>query len=461
MLVPTIVDAGLYPRDAEAFLMSAAVTGGVGGMLFVAFRNPEFGVLDRRTGFLLTVSAWMAVCFFGALPFLFSSLDISFTDAMFETVSGLSTTGATVLSGLDDMAHGMLLWRSLLQWIGGVGIIVMAIAMLPMMRVGGMQLFQRESSDVSGKPFSRVNQLARAIGLVYLGLTFACTISLMLTGMNFFDAINHAMTTIATGGFSTKDASVGYFDSVEIELVITVFMTLSALPLVFYASIFLRGRRALAEDEQIHAFLKILLVAIVLCTVWNISQGMDALVALRVSAFNVTSILTDTGFATTDFSTWGSFAVGLFFLLFFVGGCAGSTSGAIKIFRWQILFASAKAHLKTTFSPSRVVVLKYQQRLVDPDTLGAVRNFLFIYITTFAVLSLAVMATGLDFLSSTSAIAQAMANAGPGLGPVVGPATNFESVAPTAKWLIIAGMLLGRLELVTAYVVILPEYWRR
>ena len=460
MLVPALVDATGNAQELVTFVTSAAITGGFGGLFVTAFRGTGDVPFRRHTGFLLTVSAWLTISSFGSLPLLLSSLELSVTDAVFETVSGLTTTGATVLTGLDTMGPGLLLWRSLLQWMGGVGIVVMAIAMLPMMRVGGMQLFHMESSDISGKLFARVGELARVIGAVYVGLTLACAIGLMFAGMDLFDAVNHAMTTLATGGFSTKDASVGYYDSVAIEAVIIVFMVAGALPLVAYAGLFMRGGRAALEDEQIATFLKVLATAILLAFLWNVSQGMEPVLALRASAFNVTSILTDTGFATTDFSTWGSFAVGLFFVLFFIGGCAGSTAGAIKMFRWQILFSSARAHLKTTLSPNRVVVQKYRGRRVDPDTLGAVRNFLFVYLVTFIALSLIVMATGLDFLSATSSIAQAMANAGPGLGPVVGPGTNFESIPTAAKWIVTAAMILGRLEVATVYVLLLPDFWK-
>ncbi|TNE40637.1 MAG: TrkH family potassium uptake protein [Sphingomonadales bacterium] len=460
MLIPAIIDATNNARESMTFAISATISGGVGGLLVIALRGTGNMLFGRHTGFLLTVSAWITLSFFGSLPLLLSSLGLSLADAVFETVSGLTTTGATVLTGLDTMGSGLLLWRSLLQWIGGVGIVVMAIAMLPMMRVGGMQLFQMESSDVSGKLFARVSELARVTGAVYVGLTLACAVGLMFAGMDLFDAVNHAMATLATGGFSTKDASVGYYDSVAIEAVIIVFMVAGALPLVAYANFFMRGRRAILEDEQIVTFLKVLATAILLTFYWNVSQGMEPVLALRASAFNVTSILTDTGFATTDFSTWGSFAVGLFFVLFFIGGCAGSTAGAIKMFRWQILFSGARAHLKTTLSPNRVVVLNYRGQSVDPDTLGAVRNFLFVYLVTFIALSLLVMVTGLDFLSATSSIAQAMANAGPGLGPVVGPGTNFESIPTAAKWIIALAMILGRLEVATVYVLLLPDFWK-
>jgi trk system potassium uptake protein TrkH len=269
------------------------------------------------------------------------------------------------------------------------------------------------------------------------------------------------MTTLATGGYSTKDASIGFYNSVPIELVGIVFMVSGALPLIWYARLIMHGREALRHERQIPAFMTILGVTIALVTAWNVgANDMPFGAALRVSAFNVTSILTDTGYASADFSTWGSFAIGAFFVMYLIGGCAGSTAGAIKIFRWQILLAGVVRQLKSTFSPHRVVVPRYGDRAVDSDMVQAVRNFFFMYIVTLLVLSLSVMATGLDFLSSISAVAQAMANAGPGLGPVVGPAANFAGISDTAKWLLVAGMLIGRLELSTIYVLLLADYWR-
>ncbi|MEF2073724.1 TrkH family potassium uptake protein [Consotaella aegiceratis] len=460
MILPMLVDYGTDNADAGNFLACIVLVGGVGAFLVAGFRkSEEQRVLDRRTGYLITVSAWLVVTFFGSLPLMFSSLGLSVTDALFETVSGLTTTGSTVLTGLDHMAPGLLLWRSLLNWIGGVGIVVMALAVLPLLGVGGMQLFLLESSDVSGKAYPRVAQMARAIGGAYLGLTAACAFALIACGMQPFDAINHAMAAIATGGFSTHDASIGYFDSPLIEVVLMLGMISGALPLVFYANFMARGRRVVLEDQQISAFFKILLLAIVVMTGWNIARGMEPVHALRVSAFNITSILTDTGFATDDFSAWGSFAVGFFFFLYFVGGCAGSTAGSVKIFRWQLLFPGAIRQLRQTLSPRRVLVVRYQHRRVDEETMSSVRNFLFLYLLTFAALSLLLMTTGLDLVTSLSSIAQAMAGAGPGLGPLVGPSTTFAALPDEAKWLVMTAMMLGRLELVTVYVVFLREFW--
>ncbi|MGK9085909.1 TrkH family potassium uptake protein [Brucella intermedia] len=462
MLVPAVIDISFSNfRDAAVFLRSAMITGAVALLLTVGFR-PELQKLnDRRTGLLITVSAWLSVSAVGAIPLYTSYLGISWTDAVFESTSALTTTGSTILTGLDDMPKGILLWRSILQWIGGIGIIVMALSVLPALGVGGMQLFRSESSDVSEKPFPKVRQLARNILLVYLTLTLACAVALGVAGMSTFDALNHAMTTIATGGLSTKDASIGFYNSLPIELVTIVFMIAGALPLAFYAVVLMsRGQRRTVEG-QVVPFMAILASAIFACMLWNISQGMEAGEALRKSAFNVTSILTDTGFATDDFSAWGSFAVGLFFMLFLIGGCAGSTAGAIKIFRWQVLFGSANRSLKLVLYPNVAASVRLNRKPVSDIAISNVRNFFFLYLMTLLVMSLLVSVTGLDYLSSISSVAQAMANAGPGLGPVVGPATNFASIPDLAKWLIAMSMIMGRLELVTFFIVLQPWFWQR
>ncbi len=459
MAVPMIVDAASGSRDWRSFAIAAAITAYVGGMMTLSSRG-RGGQLDRRTGYMLTVSSWLAVAVFASLPFILSPLAATVTDAFFETMSGLTTTGSTVFVGLDHFPPGLLLWRSMLQWFGGAGIVVTAIVLLPRLSVGGMQLFRAESSDISDKPVARLYQLARLTLTTYVALSVACTIAYGLAGMNAFDAVNHAMTTISTGGYSTKDASIGYYNSVSIEIVGIVFMIAGALPLVWWARLADQRARAFTQERQVPAFLAILVAGIVMATAWNVIAGhMTFEHALRLSAFNVTSVLTDTGYATTDYSAWGSFAVGLFFILLLVGGCAGSTAGGIKVFRWQILLAGVGGHLKRMLSPHRVLTTRYGNRVVDDAMIGAVRNFFFMYLLTFLVLSLGVMTTGLDFVSSTSAVAEAMANAGPGLGPLVGPAANFAALATPAKWLLALAMLLGRLELSTVYVMLLSAYW--
>lgn len=459
MLFPALADFMNGDPDWQVFLASAFTTAFIGGAFALSCQQRTFE-FSRKTGYLITVGSWVVVGAFGALPLIYSSLDIGVTDAMFEAMSALTTTGSTVLTGLDDMPKGILLWRSILQWIGGIGIVAMAIILLPFLRIGGMQLFLTESSTIGDKGIGRFALFAAAIGATYVGLTTLCAASLAIAGMTWFDAVNHAMTTLATGGFSTKDASIGHFNSVSIEVVTIVFMAVGAMPLVFHIHLATRGWRAFRTDTQVPAFIITLAGAITVMTLWLwLKNGMPWDGALRVAAFNVTSVLTDTGYATADFSQWGSFPVGLMFTLMLVGGCAGSTSGAIKIFRWQILWAGVRSHLQTMLSPHKVQVARYMGRTVAPEMMAAVRNFFFLYLLTLGFLSLAVMATGLDFLAAFSAVAQAMANAGPGLAQDIGPAGNFSGIPDAAKWLLVLAMLLGRLELATVYVLFLRAYW--
>jgi trk system potassium uptake protein len=460
MIAPAIVDYFDGNTDWRAFLMSIALTSFVGLAMMEANRGPR-RYFSMRTGFLLTVISWLAVCGFAALPFVLCDLRLSFADAVFESMSGLTTSGATVLVGLDTMAPGLLLWRSMLQGIGGLGIVAMAMIMMPFLRIGGMQLFHSESSDISERPVPRAFHVVGLTAIVYVALVVGCTLSLMIAGMSFFDAVNHAFAAVATGGFSTKDASVGFYNSPAIELVLIVFMTAGALPLVFYVKLVAHPRRALAREGQVPVFLAVLAAAIALTTTlrwWT--GGVPFAEALRESAFNVTSILTDTGFASADYSRWGDWAIGVFMVLMFIGGCAGSTAGAIKIFRWQVLFRGIGHQMLRTLSPHRVVVVRHEGQVIDMDTVESVRNFFVMYLLTWAALSIGCMIFGLDFLSSISGVAQGMANAGPGLGPLVGPAGTFRDVPDGAKWVISAAMLLGRLELTTVYILLTLAFWR-
>lgn len=457
---------GLFPDGSGGlvFIGAACVTLFFGSAFFLSNRRIHRPSMGPRTGYLLTVSSWITIALFSTLPLYYGVEGISFTDAVFETVSALTTTGSTVLTGLDGMAHDILLWRSLLQWMGGVGIVVMALALLPLLRVGGMNLFKSESSDISDKVFARLHHFVTLTGGVYILLTALCAALLRIAGMSWFDAINHAMTTLSTGGFSTHDASVGFFNSQALEAIIIVFMLAGAMPLVMYAHAIIRERSRfpLRRYVQVQGLLLVWGLAIASVTIWNIlANSMPFAEALRVTAFNITSILTDTGFATADFSKWGHFAICIFFFLMFVGGCAGSTSGASKIFRWQLLFRGLYNQFLRNLSPNRVLNLKYAGKVVEDRILHSVRSFLFLYFLTFAVLSTAVSACNVDFLSSTSAVAQAMANAGPGLSEAIGPAGNFSSLPDSAKWILCLAMLLGRLELFTILALLVPDFWRR
>jgi trk system potassium uptake protein TrkH len=460
MLVPALIDLSFANPDWRTFVAAAATTVFLGGSLVLANRRDDFH-LDLAQGFMLTTLAWVAVASVGALPFIFAQNALSLTDAFFESTSGFTTTGSTVIVGLDQYPPGLLLWRSLTQWMGGLGIIVMAIMMLPFLRVGGMQLFRTESSERSDKIFPRAVQMGRWIGSTYLLLTLLCAIALKLAGMSWFDACNHAMSTIATGGFSTKDASIGFYENPTIEWIGVLFMTSGALPLTFYIRAALQGPRSMLDDGQVWTFLAVLGAAILAMALWVcLHVGAPVLEALRLAAFNVTSILTDTGYASTDYTQWGGFAIGAFFLFYFVGGCAGSTSGAIKIFRWRILFSSVRRQFHSMGRPHEVMAATYGGRRLTPELIASVVNFFFLYILTFAALSLALMLFGLDFLTSVSGVAQAMANAGPGLGDIIGPAGNFAALPDPAKWILSFAMLLGRLELFTILVLLTPAFWR-
>ena len=460
MGIPALADAAVGHPDWQVFALSAALTLFVGGALVLTNRTRGIR-LTIRQAFVLTTASWVVLAAFASLPFAFSDLGLSFTDAFFEAMSGITTTGSTVISGLDSAPPGILLWRALLQWLGGIGIIVVAVGVLPILRIGGMQLFRMESSDSSEKVLPRVTQVAAGIGLIYIALTAICAASYRLAGMTSFESVVHAMTTIATGGFSTSDASVGHFDSAPIEWIATVFMVTGALPFVLYLQA-VRGKPGLLiRDSQVQWFLSIVAVGILSLAAWQWLENGSALgLAIRQAAFNVVSIITGTGYATTDFSQWGGFALAAFFLFMFIGGCAGSTSCGIKVFRFQVLYATARVQMSRLTQPHGVFIPLYNRRPISEAVAASVMGFFFLFVVCFAVLALLLGMLGLDFLTSVSGAASAMANVGPGLGEIIGPAGTFASLPDAAKWLLAAGMLLGRLELFTVLVLFTPAFWR-
>ncbi|MDA0654883.1 MAG: TrkH family potassium uptake protein [Proteobacteria bacterium] len=460
MCLPAIADAVSGNKDWQVFAIAAGFTGFVGGLFIFTARAPMRGI-NVRQAFLLTALAWIIIPAFGALPMVFANLNLTYTDAFFEAMSGLTTTGSTVIVGLDDVQPGILLWRSLLQWLGGIGIIGMAIAIMPLLQVGGMQLFRMESSDKSEKVLPRATQLIAYIGFIYLFFTALCAFCYWLTGMSGFDAVAHAMTTIATGGFSTHDLSIGYFESAKIELIAIIFMLLGSLPFVLYLRAIRGNPGAFLRDTQVHWFL-----IIVLCTITAISlylwrvNGIAPHIALKNSAFNVVSIITGTGYATKDFSAWGPFALATFLFLMFVGGCAGSTTCGIKVFRFQVLYASAVTQMRKLLQPHGVFLTYYNGRPISDDVGTSVMGFFFLYAVSFVVLAIGLGLIGLDFLTAISGAATAISNVGPGLGPTIGPSGTFLTLPDTAKWLLSFGMLLGRLELFTIFVLLAPSFWR-
>ncbi len=459
MMVPLALDLALGEGDWPAFVTAAVITAFVGGLLVLGERT-RARALTLRQAFLLTAGAWLGNCAFAALPFVFSRVGLSYTDAFFEATSGLTTTGSTVIVELDTRPHGILLWRSLLQWAGGIGIIVMAIAILPMLRIGGMQLFHTESSDRSEKALPRARRVAEFICLVYFGLTALCLLAFVAAGMTWFDALNHAMTTVATAGYSTHDASFGAFGPAA-QWLCVVFMIAGALPFMLYARTLTGHRWALWESSQVRTFLGVLAAVILILTVavWR-GVGLPPLDALRYVAFNVVSVVSTTGFATTDYGLWGGFAVGLFFILTFVGGCTGSTAGGVKIFRFQVMYLVVRQQVVHLVRPAVIHRNLYDGRRLPDDIPASVMAFGVLYVAAFGLLTFALSALGLDFLTSASGAATALANVGPGLGEIIGPAGNFAPLSGVAKWLLAFGMLLGRLELFTVLVVLTPWFWR-
>lgn len=460
MLIAALVDLAHRNDSWKVFAVGAVFTFIVASLLVVAAWDEKPVRLSIKDGFLLTTLSWLVLTAFAAVPF--TLLGLSYTDSFFEAMSGLTTTGSTVLVGLDKLPHGILAWRAMLQGIGGLGFIVMAIIVLPQLRIGGMQLFQTESSDKSEKVVPRAIELMSGIAGIYALLIALCALTFLALGMTLFDAICHALATLSTGGFSTHDESFAFFKSPAMEWASTVFMLSGALPFVLLIRA-LRGEpRALLEDEQVRGFVGFVVGVSAVLGVWlALTKGMPILDALRLASFNVVSIVTTTGFASDDYTKWGPLAVGVFLVLTFVGGCSGSTAGAIKIYRLQISGILARNHFTRLTSPNQIVSLSYNGRRLPEDVPFSIVAFLTIYIMTVGLFTLLLSALGLDLVTSLSSSAQAIGNVGPGLGDFVGPAGNYSTLPATAKWLLAFAMLLGRLELFTVLVLLRPEFWRR
>jgi len=460
MLFPALVDAAVDNPDWQVFAICSGLVMFIGGMLFLTSRGQD-EELSVQQAFILTVSTWVVIPTFGALPFVFSDLSLSYTDAFFEAMSGLSTTGSTVITGLDGAPPGILLWRALLQWFGGVGIIIMAVIILPFLRVGGMQLFKIGAFETSEKVLPRAAQLGIAISLIYVGLTIICGVALWAAGMSVFEAISHSFTTIATGGFSTTDGSIAHFDSALIDYIIVLFMIIGSMPFILYLKMVQGHSLVLWRDSQVRWFLTLLVVLIALLSLWRWSgNDQSILEVLRYTIFNVVSILTGTGFTTADYTTWGTLAVVFFFFIMFIGGCAGSTSCGVKIFRLQILVSMVAAHLKHILQPSGIFIPRYNDVPIRDDVMGSVISYLFLFLVCFLILTLGLSLTGLDFITAVSGAGTAIANVGPALGPIIGPTGTFQPLPDAAKWFLSMGMLMGRLELFAVLILFSPQFWR-
>jgi trk system potassium uptake protein TrkH len=460
MILPAIVDAAGGDKSWPAFLEAAGVTAFVGVALILGNQAKTLS-MNLRQAFAFTTLTWVFIAVFAALPFLFSPLGMNVTDSLFESMSGITTTGATVMTGLDSAPRGLLLWRSMLQWLGGIGIVVFAMSVLPILRVGGMQLFRTEAFDTPEKVLPRAKQLAITIGWIYLGMTAVAALALALAGMPVFDAICHAMTSIATGGFSTRDLSLGAYDSSVIHWIIIVCMLAGSLPFVIYIDAVRMNFRPLTQDSQIRVFLAVVLISVAVVWLWlwstGIASGGDA---LTKAAFNTISILTGTGYATDAFDRWGHLPFVTLLVLMFVGGCAGSTTCAIKIFRFQVAYAIGRTQMQRLMQPHGVFIPYYNRRPIPEEVAASVMGFFFLFVMCFAVMALGFSLLGLDPITSLSAAASAIANVGPGLGDMVGPSTTFQKMPEAAKWIMTAGMLVGRLEIFSILILFSPAFWR-
>ena len=457
MFVP--IFAQFIYKEVDSSFFGASIVTIIFGTLFFLSNLDHDKKLNLQQAFLLTALSWLSIAIFGSLPFVFSNIDFSFTNAFFESMSGITTTGSTVISNLNEMPKGILLWRALLQWLGGIGIIIMAITLMPIMNVGGMQLFKISNNDSSEKILPKSKEIAMRLIYIYTGLTTLCAVFYLIFGMSLFDSITHSMTTIATGGFSNYNESIGYFNSTSIEISAMIFILLGSLPFIAYIKFINGNKMIFFNDIQIRTFFKVILGSIVILSIYLAVSNLDTFSFMAI-LFNIVSILTGTGYVNAQFDNWGSFSLVLFLILMFIGGCAGSTTCGIKIFRIQILYSFIVNSLKKIIYPKGIFVLKYDQNPIDNKFISSIISFIYMYLIIFFFITTLLSLTGLDFITSISGAATAISNVGPGLGSIIGPNGDFSSLPDVSKWILSVGMILGRLELFAILVLFLPSFWR-
>ncbi len=457
MFIPIIVQFIFSEIDSSFF--GASIVTIIFGSLFFLSNLDHDKKLTLQQAFLLTALSWLSVAIFGSLPFIFSDLNFTFINAFFESMSGITTTGSTIISNLNEMPKSILLWRAILQWLGGIGIIIMAITLMPIMNVGGMQLFKISNNDSSEKILPKSKEIALRLIYIYTSLTFFCGLTYKIFGMSFFDSLTHSMTTIATGGFSNYNESIGFFNSVSIEISAMIFIILGSLPFIAYIKFLSGNKKVFFNDVQIRTFFKIIFYSIIILSIYLIISDPTEL-NFRSIFFNIISILTGTGYVNAEFDTWGSFTLILFLGLMFIGGCAGSTTCGVKIFRIQILYLFVVNQLKKIIYPRGVFVLKYDQNPIDNKFISSIISFIYMYLVIFFVLTALLSLTGLDFITSISGAATSISNVGPGLGSIIGPNGDFSALPDISKWILTIGMILGRLELFAILVLFLPSFWK-
>ncbi len=432
----------------------------VGGSLVITNRNVDLKI-SLKEAFIITVLSWLLMTFLCAVPFLYTEVNLGIVDALFESMSGVTTTGATTLSNLETLPKGILIWRAFLQWLGGIGIVVIALFILPFLRIGGMQLFHLEGDDPYDKSLPKISSVIKKIFVIYFILTITLIFLYYIFGMMLFDAISHSFTTISTGGFSTYDNSFAFFNNDKILIIAIIFMILGSLPFLVLVQTSSKNLLAVFKDHQVRVFILILSIAILLIFYFasNYINGnyINKIVAV---SFNTISIISGTGYISENFENWGNYASVLFLILMFIGGCAGSTTGGLKVFRFQILFKYINLHLEKMLKPHSIIASRFNGKKINETTYESVMSFFFLYILTFFTSALLLSFSGLDFLTCISASASTISNVGPGLGSVIGPEGNYGILDNYSKIILIVTMFLGRLELLTIFILLLPSFWK-
>ena len=460
MLVPAAADFIDGDANWRALLSSAIVTMLAGGLVALACLNGASAPLRTQHAFVLTTFVWVALPVFGALPFVLGVPGVGFTDAFFEAMSGITTTGTTVFTGLDDMPRGALLWRSILQWIGGLGIIIVAMLFLPLMKVGGMQFFRSEAFDTMGKVMPRAIDLGRALVEVYIAITVLCAGVYFALGLSAFDAVNHAFTTVATGGFSTSDDSFGKFSG-PAEYAGAMLMVLAGLPFVRFVQLAGGSFAPLWQDMQVRAYLRWTGYAITSVLAYRvIVDGVPLRDGVRETAFNVVSLFSGTGYGSADVESWGAFPLVVMIAVGMVGACTASTGCSIKVFRYLVLFEAIKAQIRRIQSPNRVIPVRLEGRPLDADVINSVITLFTLFMVSFGVVAVLLSLAGLENRTAVTAAWTALFNIGPAFGPEVGPTGAVDAFPTAAKWIMTVAMLLGRLELLAVLVLLLPRFWR-
>jgi trk system potassium uptake protein len=462
MLAPAIVDWRAGDENGADFLQAAVMTGAFGALVSITSHNAMGLSVQVRQAYLLTAAIWLVVPLFGALPFMLGAPGLPFTDAYFEAVSGITTTGSSVIVGLDDLPPGIILWRAMLNWLGGLGIAFVAMIFLPVMRVGGMQFFRTEGFDTFGKILPRATDIAGQLVLVYTGLTLACVAVYGMIGMPALDAIAHGFATIATGGFSSSDRSFNKYSPGAIEYAGAFFMFVASLPYIRFVQLVNGSVGPLWRDAQVRGYTKILAVAIMSVTLWRWLTSDTAFEPIfRQSLFNLVSIQSSTGFGSGDFSSWGGFMVPVAVLIGIFGACSGSSAAGLNVFRVQIAFAALRQHVRGITMPDRIDPVRYDGRTVDDDVMNSVIMYISGYILILGVLCIFMTMVGVDLESAFFGVWTSIGNIGYGFGPLVARTGTMVDYPDAAKWAMILAMLLGRLGMLALLVLVLPRFWQR